>query len=62
MEASVYYYNIRNFVFTAFTGENDPESSLPIIRYEQDTSRFVGTEASAEARMFGELWFNGKID
>jgi iron complex outermembrane receptor protein len=62
MEASVYYYNIHNFVFTAFTGENDPESSLPIIRYEQDRSRFVGTEAGAEARMFGKLWFNGKID
>jgi hypothetical protein len=62
METSVYYYNIRNFVFTAFTDQTDPASSLPIIRYEQRTSRFVGTEGSLELRMLGDLWFEGKAD
>src|SRR5437016_4728497 len=37
LETSVYYYNIRNFVFTAFTGQTDKTSKLPIIRYEQGT-------------------------
>jgi iron complex outermembrane receptor protein len=62
MEASAYYYNIRNFVFTAFTGQNDPASNLPIIRYEQETSRFAGNEASIEAKLVGDLWVNGKLD
>jgi iron complex outermembrane receptor protein len=62
METSVYYYNIRNFVFTAFTGQTDRGSNLPIIRYEQGTSRFLGTEGSLELRMLGSLWFEGKAD
>src|SRR5262249_16611104 len=40
----------------------DPASKLPIIRYEQGTSRFVGTEGSLEARMLDDFWFNGRID
>ena len=62
LSSGLYFYNIRNFVFTAFTGQTDPESDLPIIRYEQETSRFVGTEASIEARMVADLWLNGNID
>ncbi len=57
-----YYYNIRNFVFTAFTGLTDPKSNLPIIHYEQGTSRFVGVEGNIDARMRGDLWFSGKVD
>jgi iron complex outermembrane receptor protein len=57
-----YYYHIRNFVFTAFTGETDPESNLSIIKYEQGTSRFAGTEASIEAAVMPTLWLNGKVD
>lgn len=61
-EASVYYYNLRNFVYTAFTGATDPGSNLPIVNYAQAKSRFVGTEASVEARVASTLWFNGKVD
>ncbi len=61
-EGSVYYYNIRNFVFTDFTGQVDSRSNLPVIRYAQGTSRFVGTEASVEARVLPTLWLNTKLD
>lgn len=61
-ETGVYYYNIRNFVYQAFTGQTDDESNLPIINFAQATSRFVGTEASVEARVIPSLWLNGKID
>ena len=62
IETGVYYYNIRNFVFTAFTGQTDPKSNLSIIRYEQGTSRFVGTEASFEAQVMSALRLKGKVD
>ena len=61
-EGSVYYYNLRNFVYTAFTGATDPGSRLPIVNYAQANSRFVGTEASIEARFASTLWLNGKVD
>jgi len=61
-EGSVYYYNLRNFVYTAFTGAIDPGSNLPIVNYAQANSRFVGTEASVEARVANSLWLNGKVD
>ena len=57
-----YYYNIRDFVFPAFTGQTDPASDLPVIRYdEQGTSRFVGAEANIELKTFGDVWLNGMI-
>jgi len=62
LEGSVYYYNIRNFVFPAFTGETDEESNLPIVDYAQGNSRYFGMEASIEAKIFKTLWFDGKID
>ena len=62
LESGVYYYNIRNFVFTAFTGQVDPGSNLPIINYAQGTSRYVGMEASVAAKVSPTLWFNWKVD
>ncbi|HEY2971615.1 MAG TPA: TonB-dependent receptor [Pyrinomonadaceae bacterium] len=62
LEGSVYYYNLRNFVYTAFTGATDPGSNLPIVNYAQAKSHFVGTEASLEARVAPTLWLNGKAD
>lgn len=62
LEGSAYYYNIRNFVFTAFTGNTDAKSNLPIVDYAQGSSRYVGTEASVEARVLPTLWLNGKVD
>jgi len=62
IEGSVYYYKLRNFVFPAFTGEVDEESHLRIAEYRQGNSRYVGTEASIEARMFSTLWLHTKFD
>ena len=62
LDGSVYYYNLRNFVYTAFTGATDPGSNLPVVNYAQANSRFVGTEASVEARVASTLWLNGKVD
>ena len=62
LEGSVYYYNLRNFVYTAFTGLTDPGSHLPIVNYAQANSRFVGTEASVEAKVATTLWLNAKLD
>jgi iron complex outermembrane recepter protein len=62
LEGSVYYYNLRNFVYTAFTGATDPGSHLPIVNYAQAKSRFVGTEASLEAKVATTLWLNAKVD
>jgi iron complex outermembrane receptor protein len=61
-EGSVYYYNLRNFVFPAFTGLTDARSNLPIVNYVQGRSRYIGTEASVEARVLLTLWLNGKVD
>ena len=62
LEGSVYYYHLRNFVFPAFTGLTDAKSNLPIVDYTQGNTRYVGTEASAEAKVVRSLWFNGKLD
>lgn len=62
LESGVYYYDIRNFVFTAFTGQTDPESNLPIINYAQETSHYLGTEARVEARITSALWLDTKLD
>ena len=61
-DAGVYYYNIRNFVFTAFTGQDDAASKLPIIRYEQATGRFVGAEANLEVQAIPMLWLSARVD
>jgi len=62
LESSVYYYNFSNFVFTSFTGVTDPASHLPIVDYAQSGSRYVGAEASVEARLVPNVWLNGKVD
>lgn len=62
LEGSVYYYNIRNFVFPAFTGEVDGKSNLPIVDYAQGNSRYAGTEAGIETKLLDSLWLSGKVD
>lgn len=62
LESGGYFYNIRNFVFTALTGLTDADSRLPIIRYEQGTGRFAGLEAVVETQLIPTVWLNGKID
>ena len=62
LTGGVYYYNLRNFVFPAFTGVIDPRSNLPIVNYAQGNSRYTGAEASIEAKLFSTLWFDGRAD
>lgn len=62
LESSIYYYNFSNFVFTSFTGATDPGSHLPIVDYLQSSSRYVGAEASLEARVVKSVWLNAKAD
>lgn len=62
LDSSFYFYNFRNFVFTAFTGLTDAHSHLPIVNYEQGRARYLGAEASIETQVAPSLWLNGKVD
>ncbi len=62
LESSVFYYRIRDFVYTAFTGLTDTASHLPIVDYVQGNSRYLGLESSAEVRIMPRLWLKGKVD
>ena len=61
-ETSIFYYNFRNFVFTAFTGQTDVDSGLPIVNYEQGRARYIGAETGIESEVLPSLWLNGKLD
>lgn len=43
-ELNFYYYDLKNYVFLAPTGIDDPVSGLPIAKYLQGNSRFMGSE------------------
>ena len=62
LEGGAYYYNLSNYVYTAFTGATDPGSHLPVVDYAQGHSRYTGMEASVEARVLPLLWLSGKVD
>jgi iron complex outermembrane receptor protein len=62
LNVGFFLYSIRNFVYTAFTGEADDESGLPIVDYAQGDGRYLGAEAGADVAIVNTLWFNGKID
>lgn len=47
-EANFFYYSLKNFVFLAPTGADDPGSGLPIAEYLQGDSRFTGTELNLD--------------
>jgi iron complex outermembrane receptor protein len=59
-EANVYYYNIKDFVFLAPTGEIN--ENLIEARYEQADSRFVGTELSFDFAAREDFWINLGFD
>ncbi len=61
-EANVYYYNIKNFVFLAPTGDTDAGSGLPVADYLQGDSRFTGTELSLDLKASKYLNFLGGFD
>jgi iron complex outermembrane receptor protein len=62
VEGSFFYYALRNYVFTAFTGAVDEESNLPVVNYAQGDSRYAGAEASVAARILPAIWLDGKVD
>ena len=61
-ESGLYYYNLSNYIYTAFTGAIDPGSHLPVVNYAQGSSRYRGVEASLETRVLPVLWLSGKFD
>lgn len=61
-ESGLFYYNIRNFVYMAFTGATDPTSGLRIINYAQSRSRYTGAEAVFDVKLHQNLWLNTKLD
>ena len=62
LDGGFYYYNIRNFVYTAFTGSVDAASHLPVIEYAQGNARYFGVETAIETKIIDSLWFNGEVD
>ena len=64
-EASVYHYNLRNFVFLAPVdedGEIDIEDGLSVAEYLQGNSRYVGTELGADIGVHPNLDINLGLD
>lgn len=59
-EANLYYYNIKDFVFLAPTGEI--EENLIEAVYSQADSRFVGTELRFDVAAHENLWLNFGFD
>ncbi|MEO7659571.1 MAG: TonB-dependent receptor, partial [Pyrinomonadaceae bacterium] len=57
-----FYYNLLNYVYTAFTGQIDSQSHLPIVKYSQGNSRYLGAETSLETKIVDSLWIDGKLD
>ncbi len=61
-EGSVYYYDLHNYVFPAFTGLIDNASHLPIVNYAQGNSRYTGAEVGIGVKLSGSLRLNVKAD
>ncbi len=59
-EVNFFYYNMRNFVFLAPTGEQ--EDGLPVAEYKQGDSRYYGTEVDLNIGLFKSLWLNTGLD
>ncbi|MEK6303953.1 MAG: TonB-dependent receptor [Acidobacteriota bacterium] len=67
LEGNVYYYRITDFVFLApqdanGDGEIDFEDGLPVKRYDQDDSRYLGTEVSADFTVHPNVDINLGLD
>jgi iron complex outermembrane receptor protein len=59
-EANGFYYNIRDFVFLAPTGE--VEDGLTVAEYDQAAARYTGAEARFDAALHPLLWLNLGLD
>ncbi|MEW6128177.1 MAG: TonB-dependent receptor [Acidobacteriota bacterium] len=61
-EFNFFYYNFKDFVFLAPTGDVDEEEALPIAEYRQANSRFVGAEAQLSVALHNNIWLNSGLD
>jgi iron complex outermembrane receptor protein len=59
-EANFFYYNLRDFVFLAPTG--DIEDGLPVAEYAQGDSRFTGTELRFDVGLTKSVWLLSSLD
>lgn len=59
-EVNFFYYNMRNFVYLAPTG--DVEDGLPVADYKQGDSRFYGTEVDLNIGLHRNLFLNTGLD
>jgi iron complex outermembrane receptor protein len=59
-EAAYFYYNLRDFIFLAPTG--NIEDGLPEAEYQQADSRYRGTELRLDLRLHSTLWLNTGLD
>ncbi len=59
-EINYFYYNIKDFVFLAPTGEI--EDGLVVANYAQGTSRFTGAEARLDIGLTRNIWFLSSLD
>ena len=61
-EFNLFYYNIKDFIYLAPTGEIDEEEALPVAIYSQDASRFVGAEARLDVGLHRNIWLITGMD
>ena len=59
-EANGFYYHIKDFVFLAPTG--DVEDGLIVANYDQDVTRYAGTEARFDTQLHPAVWLNLGLD
>ena len=64
-EFNLFYYSINNFVYLAYSDEDgdgqvDIEDNLPVLRYSQEKSRYLGAEFSFDADLnkYFNVFFN----
>jgi iron complex outermembrane receptor protein len=60
VEANGFYYNIRDFIFLAPTG--DVEDGLTVAEYDQGNARYTGVEARFETELHPAVWLNLGLD
>ena len=59
-EANGFYYHIKDFVFLAPTG--DVEDGLLVANYDQETTRYTGTEMEFNAALHRTVWLHLGLD
>jgi iron complex outermembrane receptor protein len=59
-EFHLFYYNLRDFIFLAPTGEE--EDGFPVAEYRQGDSRYRGAEMDLSIGLHRNLWLNAGLD